>query len=254
MVKNYHATLGVDRNASKDDIKKAYRKLAQKYHPDKNPGDKGAEEKFKEINEAYAVLSGKNKNGARHRDPFNGMGFDFFGRGGPFPFGRGPRRKPVMRGQDIQSRVEVPIYKFIYGGTVTMSVRFNDLCVECNGTGKKNPKDCSACGGSGTITRQTNDHGIFMQQTIPCHACRGEGEVGTEPCEKCGEKGFVQREKTLEFAIPQGSRDGQVLVKEGEGPSGKNGGPNGNVVLQILMKMPKSGELTEDQRKVLETI
>lgn len=254
--------LGVDRSASADDIKKAYRKLAIKYHPDKNPGNKEAEEKFKEAAEAYSVLSDAEKK-ARY-DQFGhagveGAGPDFSGGfgnlndilndlfGGAFGggfggfsgfggFGGGTRQQRVSRGRDIRVRVKLTLEEIANGVEKEISIEKSVPCTECSGKGAKNSSDiktCPACNGTGEVQRVTNS---FLGQTITrstCQQCNGEGKIISNPCRNCSGSGLVRKRETIKVRIPAGVEAGMQLTLQGQGHAAKNNGINGDLLVVI---------------------
>ena len=264
--RDYYEVLGVDKNASADEIKKAYRKLAVKYHPDKNPGDKEAEEKFKEAAEAYSILSDADKK-ARY-DQFGHAGVDgagpdfsggfgnlndilndlfggafgggfggFSGFGGGFGGGRGGQRQQrVHRGRDIRVRVKLTLEEIAKGVEKEISIEKSVPCSECGGRGAKNSSDiktCSACGGTGQVQRVVNS---LFGQTVTystCQQCGGEGKVITNPCRSCGGSGLVRKRETIKVKIPAGVEAGMQLTIAGEGHAAKNNGINGDLLVVI---------------------
>ena len=262
--RDYYEVLGVDKSASADDIKKAYRKLAVKYHPDKNPGDKTAEEKFKEAAEAYSVLSDADKK-ARY-DQFGhsgveGAGPDFSGGfgnlndilndlfGGAFGggfggfsgfgggFGGGQRQQQrVYRGRDIRVRVKLTLEEIAHGVEKDITIEKSVPCQDCGGKGAKNSSDiktCPACNGTGQVQRVVNS---FLGQTVTystCQQCGGEGKVITNPCRTCGGTGLVRKRETIKVKIPAGVEAGMQLTIQGEGHAAKNNGINGDLLVVI---------------------
>lgn len=249
--RDYYEVLGVDKGASDQDIKKAYRRMAMKFHPDRNPGDKAAEESFKEVNEAFEVLSDSQKKAAYDQyghagvDPsMGGMGGaggfaggnfgDIFGDvfGDIFGAGGGRSRSSVQRGADLRYQLELSLEEAVRG--VSKKIRIPTLvsCTNCDGTGAKkgtHPITCTTCGGVGQVRMQ---QGFFaMQQTCP--DCRGTGKVIKDPCEVCRGEGRVQEYKTLSVKIPPGVDSGDRIRLAGEGEAGVNGGPSGDLYVQI---------------------
>lgn len=245
---DYYDVLGLSRDASDNDIKKAYRRLAMKYHPDRNPDDVQAEEKFKEASEAYEVLSDAEKRNAYNQfghagvDPssmggagFNGSFSDIFsdvfgdifgGRGG-----RGSRN----RGADLRYGLQLDLEQAVQGDTVEIAVPILSACEDCDGSGAKpgtRPATCPDCRGAGQIRVA---QGFFsLQQTCP--RCRGAGEVITDPCRSCGGRGRVEKRRKLSVRIPPGVDDGNRIRLTGEGEAGPQGGPPGDLYVEVQIR------------------
>lgn len=258
--RDYYEVLGVQKGASDDEIKKAYRACAKKYHPDLHPGDKECEEKFKEVNEAYEVLSDSDKK-ARY-DQFGHAGVDSnygAGAGGAgSPFGQGididdifssffggfgDRRSnnanAPMRGSDIETTVYISFEEAAKGCKQTINYSCVTTCDDCHGTGAQpgtSPKTCSSCGGSGRVTiNQRTPFGVVQTQRT-CDACHGRGKIVDNPCKKCGGSGKQRKNKTVDVTIPAGIKDQQILNVSGRGNSGTNGGPAGDLHVYVNVR------------------
>jgi len=250
--KDYYQTLGVNREASADDIKKAFRKLSMEYHPDRNPDNPEAEDKFKEMNEAYSVLSDSGKKSQYDNpNPFIGgrNPFDFRGFGGVRR--RSPNPNRPRRGRDLKFVVDIPISTFIFGGEENFRPSFRDACPKCNGKGAKSTKICPNCNGAGMIIEEKNMNGMHMMSQTSCNACRGTGEIITEKCDECNGKGEININKYFNIQIKSNSRDGDVVSYKGLGGIGLNGGPEGNLHVKLRMVMPKSNKFNEEQKGML---
>ena len=247
---DFYTTLGVQRTASADELKKAYRGLAMKFHPDKNPGDKAAEQKFKEISEAYEVLKDEQKRAAYDRFGHaafeGGAGGDQRGRGFDFGFGSGfsdifdemfgelmgGRRQSGNRGSDLKYNLEISLEDAFHGTKTTIRVPTLNVCEDCKGSGAANgsqPVPCNTCSGNGQV-RQTQ--GFFTIQRT-CPACQGRGKVIKDPCKPCSGSGRSQRERTLQVDIPAGVDDGTRIRLAGEGQAGSRSDSGGDLYIFI---------------------
>ncbi len=258
--RDYYEVLGVSKNASAEEIKRAYRRMAMKYHPDKNPGNKEAEDKFKECAEAYEVLSDADKRSRYDQfghDGLRGIGMrdyshmkwqdigsifeDIFGFDDFFSdiFGarmsRTSRRTGPARGYDLETGVELTLNDIAKGTEKTIEFTRKDNCSECKGTGSapgSKPAQCSTCRGSGQVARG----GGFFQIVSTCPQCKGSGQIITNPCKKCKGAGKVPRKRTINIKIPAGVHEGQGIRVAGEGEPGRSGGPNGNLYCYVRIK------------------
>lgn len=259
MAQDYYQVLGVDKNASQDEIKKAYRKLAMKFHPDKNPGDKAAEDKFKEASEAYSVLSDADKKSkydrfghAGFQGGAGGGGFhpgfdniddifssfsdifgDFFG-GGMGGQRRGASNRP-RRGADLRYMLEVNLQEVISGAEKELEFDSEKACDTCTGSGSepgKQPEICSTCGGTGQVV---SSQGFFSVATS-CPACRGNGKLIRYPCKSCKGKGRTLEDRKIRVTIPKGVATGTRLRISGEGEGGFLGGPSGDLYVEIRVR------------------
>ena len=260
--RDYYEVLGVSKDASADDIKKAYRKMAMKYHPDRNPGDKEAEEKFKEVGEAYEVLSDADKKARYDQYGFAGVdpnfgagaggygggfgGFDgfsdlgdifgdFFGGGGR---SRGAQQNAPRRGENVMTRLELTFEEAAFGCEKEVATPRIENCPNCNGTGSADGviETCSQCHGTGQVRTVQNFMGMQMQSTTTCPSCNGKGKIIKTPCNTCKGKGKVRRTNRVKVKIPAGVDAGQSVRVRGEGGVGSNGGPNGDLLVEIYIK------------------
>ncbi|MEA5445830.1 molecular chaperone DnaJ [Gammaproteobacteria bacterium AB-CW1] len=255
--RDYYEVLGVEKDASEADIKKAYRRLAMKYHPDRNPGDEEAENSFKEVKEAYEALSDPQKRAAYDQFGHAGAEAGFGGAGGPGGgfggaeafsdifgdvfgdiFGGGGRRgggRRVFRGADLRYRLTIDLEQAVQGDTVQITVPTARHCDTCDGSGAEpgsQPETCDTCGGMGQVRMQ---QGFFsVQQTCP--ACGGDGKLVRNPCKACGGRGRVRDEKKLSVRIPEGVDEGDRIRLSGEGEAGENGGPPGDLYVEVHVR------------------
>ena len=260
--RDYYEVLGVKKDADDSAIKRAYRKLAKQYHPDSNPGDESAAEKFREASEAYAVLSDPEKRKAYDTyghaafDPnsaagassgFGGFDFssmdmgdifsEFFGGGFGSSFGSSRRRSNMPeKGANIRVGLRISFDEAIKGVKKTIKIRYKDTCKTCNGSGAKpgtERQTCPRCNGAGQV--RMTQQSIFgtIQQVTTCPECHGEGTVVKEKCPDCRGEGYINTEKSMEIAIPAGIDDGQAIRKSGGGDPGRNGGPRGDLLVEV---------------------
>jgi molecular chaperone DnaJ len=258
--RDYYEVLGVSKTASKDEIKKAYRQQALKFHPDKNPGDKSAEEKFKEAAEAYEVLSSDEKKAKYDRYGHSGMGSsagngysghgmtmedifssfgdifgDAFGGFGGFSSG-GRRSRGVNKGSNLRVKVKLNLQEVANGAEKKLKVKKYVACGTCNGTGASDPSgfsDCTTCRGSGHVTRITNTLLGQMQTTSVCPSCGGEGKIITKKCTTCYGEGIVEKEEIIKVNIPAGVGKGMQMTVSGKGNAPRRGGIDGDLLVVI---------------------
>ena len=263
--RDYYEVLGIDKSASEAEIKKAFRKAAMQYHPDKNPGDKVAEEKFKEVNEAYEVLSDPDKKNKYDRfghagvDPNFGAGgfgggfnggfggfediFDMFG-GGFGGFGGGGRRRNngPRKGDDLQKTVTIDFTDALFGCSKELEISKDVKCKTCNGTGAREgtgKKTCDVCGGSGQVSQVSNTAFGRFQQVVTCNKCHGSGEVIENPCPDCSGTGKIRKKVKIKVDIPAGVDNDSVITLRGQGQPGYNGGPEGDLYIVINVRPHK---------------
>lgn len=275
--RDYYEVLGVDRNATEDEIKKAYRKLAIKYHPDRNPGNKEAEEKFKEAAEAYEVLHDPDKrrqydqfgfNGPQGFGGFEGGGMDMddifsmfgnifgghggFGGFGDFGGGQQGSSQRVYRGSDLRLKVKLSLQDIASGVTKKFKVREDVTCDKCHGTGAEGgakPETCPTCHGSGMVTRTVRSMFGMMQTQSECPTCHGEGTVIKDKCKACSGTGVVKGEKVIEVNIPAGVEEGMVLNVHGKGNAGPHNGVAGDI--QVFIEEEKNDTFVRDKQDVI---
>ena len=252
--RDYYEVLGVDRNADEAEIKKAYRNLAKKYHPDMHPGDKEAEAKFKEASEAYAVLSDADKR--RQYDQFGhsafdggagGAGFDFSGMDfsdifsdlfGDFFGGGGSRRQSngPMKGQNIYTSVSISFEEAAFGCEKEIELALKDECPTCHGSGAKpgtQKKSCTKCGGKGKVVMTSQSFFGTVQNVTTCPECHGSGQIITDKCTDCHGTGYISKKKKISISIPAGIDNGQRVRIQDKGEPGLNGGPRGDLLVEV---------------------
>ncbi|MBE6178594.1 MAG: molecular chaperone DnaJ [Rikenellaceae bacterium] len=279
--RDYYEVLGVAKNANADEIKKAYRKAAIKYHPDKNPGDKEAEEKFKEAAEAYDVLSNPDKRARYDQFGHAGMGGAAGGGAGGFGggfggfsmedifsqfgdifgghFGGGFRSsgggRTVNRGSDIRVKVRLTLQEIAEGVTKKLKINKTVACDRCGGTGAKDSSSygtCTTCNGTGYVMTVQNTFFGRMQSQSVCPTCGGEGKIITAKCEKCGGEGTERGQEVIEIKIPAGVGEGMVLTVSGKGNAARHGGVNGD--LQVLIEEEQHPELLRDGNDLIHNL
>ncbi len=260
--RDYYEVLGVQKGASEDEIKKAFRKQAKQYHPDLNPGNKEAEAKFKEVNEAYEVLSNKDKRSRYDRfgfagvDPNYGAGSTAYGGGSPFGQdidindifnsffggfgGRTQKNQNAPRkGSDVEASITISFEEAAKGCKKEVTYQNVETCKECNGTGAKegtNLKTCPDCRGTGQVTAQKRTPFGVVQTSSACEKCRGKGKIVEKPCEKCAGVGRIRSSRTVTVTVPAGISQDQILNISGHGNSGYNGGPAGDLHVYVNVK------------------
>ena len=259
--RDYYEVLGVEKSASAEEIKKAYRKKAMQFHPDRNPGDKTAEEKFKEVGEAYEVLSDDDKRarydqfGFQGVDPNFGGGAGFDGGFGGFGgfgdlgdifgefFGGGSSRRASnqnapRRGENVGARLDLTFEEAAFGCEKEVSAQRIENCAVCNGSGSADGavETCSQCHGTGEVRTVQNFMGMHMQSSSVCPSCSGRGKIIKTPCNTCKGKGKVRRTQKIKVKVPAGVDDGQSVRIRGEGCVGSNGGPSGDLLVEIYIK------------------
>jgi molecular chaperone DnaJ len=260
--RDYYESLGLSKGASDDEIKKAFRKQAKKYHPDLHPGDKEAETRFKEVNEAHEVLTDPDKKARYDQfghagvdpnfspggsgfgggfDGFGGMDFDLgdlfgsiFGGGGSARSRNAPRK-----GDRVRAEVEITFEEAAFGCEKEVSVMRVERCADCHGSGCKDgttAEKCTNCNGTGTISSQQRTPFGVVQSTSDCPKCQGRGKIIHQPCETCRGLGLVRRKRNIKVAIPAGIDHGQTISLRGQGSAGENGGENGDLYVTVFVK------------------
>ena len=239
--RDYYEVLGVDRGADEATIKKAYRQLAKKYHPDMNPGDKEAEKKFKEASEAYAVLSDAEKR--RQYDQFGHAAFEQGGGGDIFGdlFGGGRSRRAnngPMKGANVRTAVRITFEEAVFGCEKQLDLNLKDECKTCHGTGAKpgtSPETCPKCGGKGQIVYTQQSLFGMVRNVQTCPDCNGSGKIVKEKCADCHGSGYITNRKKIAVTIPAGIDDGQSVRIRDKGEPGVNGGPRGDLLVQVTV-------------------
>ena len=261
--RDYYEVLGVSKGASEDEIKKAYKKLARKYHPDMNPGDKEAEEKFKEVNEANEVLSDPEKKARYDQFGFAGVdpsygagaGGGAYGGAGGFDFGDlgdifgsffgggfgGARANPnaPQRGESLRTSVNISFEEAAFGCEKEVSIDRIEQCPDCRGSGcakGTTAEVCPDCRGSGVVQQRRQTPLGYMSTSAPCQRCGGKGKIIHQPCPKCGGKGMIRHRKTIKVSIPAGIDNGQTISLRAQGNAGKNGGPAGDLLIVVSVR------------------
>ena len=272
--RDYYEVLGVDKNASEDEIKKAYRKIAIKYHPDRNPGNKEAEEKFKEAAEAYDVLHDPQKRqqydqfgfdgpagmggfggfggGFSMDDIFSMFGDVFGGHGSGFGGFSGGRGRAQYRGSDLRLKVRLSLQEISTGVTKKFKVKKDVTCSHCHGSGAENgsaAETCPTCHGSGVVTRTTQSIFGMMQTQSTCPTCNGEGKVIKNKCRECSGSGVVKGEEVVEIKIPAGVAEGMVVNVPGKGNAGKHNGVNGDI--QVFIEEEENDTFIRDGNNLI---
>ena len=253
--RDYYEVLGVDKNADEAALKKAFRQLAKKYHPDMNPGDKDAEQKFKEVQEAYAVLSDADKR--RQYDQFGHAAFDGSGGAGGFDFsgmdmgdifgdlfgdffggGRRSADNGPRKGASLRASVRITFDESISGCEKELEIVLKDECKTCHGTGAKpgtNPETCQRCGGKGKVTYTQQSLFGMVQNVQTCPECRGSGKIIKEKCSDCRGSGYIASKKRIKVSIPPGIDNGQSVRLRDKGEPGRNGGPRGDLLVEVFV-------------------
>jgi len=278
--RDYYEILGVSKGASADEVKKAYRQMAIKYHPDKNPGDKEAEDKFKEAAEAYDVLSSEDKRrnydqfghagvggaagggfggGFSMEDIFSQFGDIFGGHFGGFSgfggFGGGSSHgRRISRGSDIRIRVKLNLKEIAQGAEKKVKINKQVSCKECNGKGAKSDSDirtCDTCRGTGQVTKVSQTILGMMQTSSVCSVCSGEGKIVVNSCKSCGGSGVVKEMEEISFKIPPGVAEGMQLTVQGKGNAAKRGGMNGDLL--VVIEEEPNDELQRDGSDLIYT-
>jgi len=248
---DYYEVLGVTRTASDQELKAAYRKLAMQYHPDRNPGNAEAEEKFKQCSEAYQVLADPDKRAAYDRFGHAGVSGGFGGNGNPFGdmpdlgdifgdlfgfnMGGGRKASRVQKGRDVRFDKTIEFEEAVFGKDMEITIRRLEVCVDCRGSGSahgRGPSTCAQCQGHGQVRYQQG----FFSIARTCNACGGTGSIISDPCPSCRGDGRIQREHTIHVSIPAGVEEGTRIRYQGEGDAGRFGGPSGDLYIVLSVK------------------
>jgi len=255
---DYYNTLGVERGASQDEIKKAYRKLSMKYHPDHNQGDKESEEKFKEINQAYSILSNIDKR--KEYDNPNPLFSGIFGGGFGGGFGRPSPKKPDINaprvGKVIILETEVPLSIYLFGGKYKVKLSYHESCKDCGGKGFTVGEQCDECHGEGYIQHVERRPGFVSTSMRACGKCQGLGQISKDPCTTCNKSGNIfVKDREFVFNIPENANIGSRHVLKNVGRSGINGAEDGDIVIIIAgIKKPNVNKLTSDKLEQLKSL
>ena len=239
--RDYYEVLGVDKNASEDEIKRAYKKLARKYHPDMNPGDKEAEEKFKEINEANEVLSDPDKKARYDQFGFAGVDPNYGAGAGGGAYGAGGFDFGDLGDifGSLRTSVNISFEEAAFGCEKEVSIDRIEQCPDCRGSGcakGTTAEVCPDCRGSGVIQQRRQTPLGYMSTSAPCQRCGGKGKIIHQPCPKCGGKGMIRHRKTIKVSIPAGIDNGQTISLRAQGNAGKNGGPAGDLLIVVSVR------------------
>lgn len=253
-MKDYYSTLEVGRDATNEDIKKSFRRLSMKYHPDHNPEDKSAEDKFKEVNEAYSVLSNETKKREYDNpDPFGGVFSNVFrGFGQP----QKPDLNAPVNGRFIGLEIELSLKAFVFGGKFRTKASYHEGCEACGGKGFNSGEECPNCRGVGVVQHVERSPGFMSTSSAPCPNCGGLGVVSTDKCKVCnGNRSVFVENKVIEFDVPAGVKFGSKIVIPSAGRAGLNGGRRGDVVVFVKgVKLPPLNKVSSDKVEQLKAL